>query len=212
VNLILGSFTTAEASFFLLRWAVAGFVTLAIVLGLAALRVGRGALPPWQKTASVASLALLAYWGPIQVLGINGPDLLAPSDGFGAGIGPATYWMTCQHVAWAPLGLLFGVPLIAAIDARVRRFPWAWTEWAGLCSFLVALLVAATVRRGMVPGLSILSAIEKGLDIAWVFGVSLLSRWLLIRLRPAWSRWFDAPRPRQTVAATSGDASPAKTA
>lgn len=212
INVYFGKFRKANVSFATLRWAMAGLATMTILGIFGVIRLESRALPPWVKSLAVAWLAFLTLWGPIRVMGINGPDLLAPSGGFGGGIGPATYWLTCQHLAWVPFGLVFGVPLIAAIDARVRRFPWAWTDWAGVTSFLVALLVAATLRRGMVPGLSVLSAIEKGLDIAWVFGVSLLSRWILIRSRPAWSRWFDTPEPGQGVASTSGDASPASSA
>ncbi len=212
INLVLGSFMRADVSFSTLRWAMGGLAAMMILAGLGVLRRERDSLPPWFKTVATAWLAFLAIWGPIQVIGINGPDLLAPSSGFGAGLGPAVYWMICQHLAWVPFGLLFGVPLIAAIDGRVRRFPWAWTEWAGSITFLVALLVASTLRKGMVGGLSTLSAIEKGLDIAWFLGISLVSRWALIRLRPTWSRLFD-PRPRaQASAAPPTSSSPARTA
>ncbi len=193
------------------RWAVAGLTALMVAGGLVLLRVGRAGFHPWFKTLATAWLAFVALWGAIGVIGIDGPNLLAPSSGFGAGIGAATYWMACQHLAMIPLGLLFGVPLIAAIDARVRRFPWAWTEWAGSGTFLVALMLAAALRRGQIDGISTLSAIEKGLDIAWFLGVGLLSRWILIRLRPAWSAWFDAPPTRQR-SEVSTEASPARTA
>ncbi len=211
INLVLGRFMRADVSFSRLRWAMAGLASLAILAGLGVLRAERRTLPPWLKTMILAWLAFLALWGPIEVIGLHGPDLLAPSQGFGRGPGPALAWIGCRLLARVPLGLLFGIPLIAAIDGRVRRIRWAWTEWSAFAVFLVAWLLAATLRRTLVPAPSLLAAAEKGLDGAWVVGVGLLSRWALVRFGPTWRRWFEAPDLDQGLAATSIEASPAST-
>ena len=87
------------------RWVMAGLMLGGIAAGFGLLRAGRSVLPPWARSAGVAALAYLTLAGPIEVVRIHGPDLLAPSGGFGPGNGWLFFWLACQWASVLPMGL-----------------------------------------------------------------------------------------------------------
>ena len=195
VSLVFRALKTRELTFASLRWALAAGTLAEVAVLLLALRVGRRALPPWAKSALLAVAAGLALWGPVDVIALQGPDLLTPSAGFPAGDGWALYRKACVLIALTPFGLVFGVPAVAALAERVARRPWTWAEWS---SFVLAITSAALLWS-FIPGdfgrVSPAWAAERGMVVAWLVGVGLISRWITVRARRIWVDGGSLARP-----------------
>lgn len=200
VAALFAGLRTADVSFAALRWLLALAATAAIVAGLVGLRLTRRILPAWAKTVVLAGLAFVALWGPIEVIGLNGPDLLTPSTGFGAGDGWTLYRGACLLAAQLPMGLVFGLPLIAAFAERLRRPAWTWTEWASLGLSSAVALAISTLYRGEFRQPSVAWATERFLGVLWLLAIGLISRLILVRLGPGWRRWLDGPGERREAA------------
>ncbi len=123
----------------LFRWGWAGVATAVALVGLAALAVGRRWLPTGVVTLGLAGVATTLLWGPIPVCWrelpwmIWGPALAAGE------VPGAMFWFWLEvrkGIGRLPLGLLFGVPIVATVGDRLRsnRPAWRWTEWAGAAS------------------------------------------------------------------------------
>ncbi len=209
INLLPSGFLASVATMAAWRWLVAGLALALIAAGLGLLRAGRAILPGWLKGAGLAAVAFLALAGPIEVVRLHGPDLLAPSDGFGPGGLAMLHWLTCQLIAGIPLGLFFGVPAIAALMERVRRDRWRWDEWAGVILPILVALPMAALYPGNFPTLSAEWTAERALLGGWFLGVGLLSRLVVVKLGPAWSGWLGDQAGES--GSTSSEASPART-
>jgi len=191
VSAVFAAARTTDWSFDLLRWALGGLAMVGVLAGLGLLRAGRQVLPPWAKTAILAVLAGLALWGPIDVVGLRGPDLLAPASGFGPGDGPILNHVACWLVARLPIGLLFGVPAVGALAERIHRRPWTWVEWASVALAMAAGLLLSPLYRFELTRLSAAWVAERGMVGAWFLAVGLLARLLVVRLGPGWGRFLD---------------------
>jgi len=191
------------------RWVMAGLMLGGIAAGFGLLRAGRSVLPPWAKAASVAALAYLTLAGPIEVVRIHGPDLLAPSGGFGPGNGWLFFWLACQWASAVPTGLMFGVPAVAALMERIARRSWRWDEWAGVTAPMMVALPLASLYRGSFSPPSFWWGVERALVAAWFLGLGLLSRFLIVKFGPAWSRWLGDQAGES--GSNSSEASPANT-
>ncbi len=197
VNEVLQKILLGAPLFSALRWGIAGVGLAIIGVTLAILRTGRRRLAPWLMTTGLAWAAFVALWGPIPVLGLEGPDLMAPSEGFGPGDFSTLHRAACLLLAQVPVGLMFGVPVIAAFAERVRRLPWAWTEWASVVASGLAGTFLAMLHRFEFARPSLAWVVERGLVALWFLGVGLLSGALV--------RWL-----AQAPGARSSEASPAR--
>jgi hypothetical protein len=209
INLLPSAYLASVASMAAWRWLAAGLSLGILAASLGLIRLGQAYLPPWLKAAGLAAVAFLALAGPIDVVRVHGPDLLAPSSGFGPGGASTLHWLTLQLIATIPMGLMFGVPAVAALIERFRRDRWRWDEWAGVILPLLVALPIASLYRGTLPALSAWGAAERALVGGWFVGVGMLSRRIVVKLGPAWSRWLGDQA--EDEGSRSIDASPART-
>ena len=187
---IFATFRRSDVSFAPFRWLLAGGASVAIGSGLVGLRLGRRFLPPWVKTVVLAGLAALALWGPVEVIGLQGPDLLTPGGGFLGG----DSWILCRRIcillAQVPFGLMFGVPLVAAIAERIARRPWTWVDWASFALVVASAWLLPSAYPGDFDRPSLAWAAERGIVALWAINVAVLSRWIVVWAAPGWRRWL----------------------
>ena len=168
------------------RWAIAGVELVFLVVGLAASRLLRDRLAPWSKALGLAGLATLAISGPLAVFGLQGADLVTPSGGFGPGMGPILLRKSFWLLAQLPMGLLFGVPAVAALAERVEGRPWGWTEWVGASLALILGTITVIFDRNEFPIPSGGWIAEHAMTLAWLVVAFLLARMLVFRVGPGW--------------------------
>ena len=175
------------------RWLIAGVELLVVLAGLLAIRLVRRRFPTWSKILALTGLATLTISGPFAVFGLQGADLISPSEGFGPGFGPIllrkAYWLAAQ----VPLGLLFGIPAFQALAERIGGRRWAWTEWGGASLSLAIGVILLVFDRNEFPIPSWGWIIELSMTLSWIFIVFLLSQVIVNRLGLTWRRWIGDP-------------------
>jgi len=182
-----------STSFGLCRWIVSGAGMIVFLAGFVVLGVLRRVLPHWLKTLVLATMALAMLWGPIDVFSREAPPY-APS---WTGLRPKwVYWVyveSRQYAARLPLGLLFGVPVTAAMvqwrGRGSRR--WVWTEWigVGVGSILGLLwLVFLYLLRSESPpdGLNA----ERIVVPVWLVAIWSSSRFVVKHFGDDWNCWL----------------------
>jgi hypothetical protein len=172
------------------QWTTAALATAIVGLGLGLLRLVRGFLPPWARTAWLVVLAYLTLAGPIDTIKAEGVYLFVPPAIFGRGHLSMLFDEACQLIAVTPMALMPGIPAVAALIERVRRVRWRWTEWACTTASLLIVLAILLFHHSDFPFPSIDWAADRGLVGAWFLGVGFLSWAILDRLGPTWSRWL----------------------
>jgi hypothetical protein len=175
------------------RWFVAGVFSAKIAIGLGLLRLGRRLFPTWIKTILLSSLALLAMSVPLRVLSLHGADSISPSGGLGPGILPFLYQGICMLIAFIPMGLLFGLPAVAAIRQRILGRRWNWVEWAAAGTSALALLaLVIATPTGLNPtspeGLGLRFLVIVGLGV-----IGFISNLILNHVSEPWCLWTEGP-------------------
>ena len=170
---------------------MAGLLLALIVVGLGLIRLFREIAPAWAMTLALATLAFLTISGPLLIIQLHGDDLLTPPGGFGVGPGYLIYWLACLLASIIPLGLMYGLPLSAALGEPFRRSPWRWTEWVGVITpgFLLLTFDYIFLGQGL-PASPVEWAAVCGLVVGWFMTVGLLSRLIVAKVGPSWSRWL----------------------
>jgi hypothetical protein len=179
-------------SYFGFRWLTGLMIALVVLAGLVLVRLTRSWFPPWLKTLVLAGLAILTIHGPVAVLSAHGADLFSPSEGFGFGDLALLHRGICVLIAQIPLGLCFGVPVIAMLSERIRLRRWFWTDWACFWASVLVGLSLTLLYRGEFRSPSLGWLAERALLLVWLVIVALLSHWVLIDFGPAWNRWIGA--------------------
>ena len=129
-----------DRNYSLFRWAWAGVATVVALVGLARARRGPTmARRPGSRRSVLTGVATALLWGPIPVCSLELPWMIwGPA--LAAGEVPGAmfnFWLEVRKgIARLPLGLLFGVPIVATVRDRLRsdRPAWRWTEWVGAAS------------------------------------------------------------------------------
>lgn len=124
------------------RWIIGGLalVVSVVVLLFAVRKTHASAI----RTLLVCLAALTLMWGPCAVLKLEFTDLFPWLDRLGDGW---TFWLVLsalRFVAALPLAMLFGLPVVATIQARRRDHfqSLVWTEWL---SMLCVTVIGATL-------------------------------------------------------------------
>ncbi len=150
------------------RWVIAGGELAILLTGLGALRLARRRLSAWSKSLALFGLSILAISGPLAVCGLQGADLLTPSEGFGPGVGPILLRKACWLAAQIPVGLLFGIPAFETLAERIGGRRWSWTDWAGASLSLTMGLISLILDRNEFPIPSWGWLTEVAMVLAWL--------------------------------------------
>jgi hypothetical protein len=161
------------------RWIIGG---LALVVSFAVLLDVRKTQAGASRTLLVCLAALTLMWGPCAVLQLEFTDLFPWLDRLGDGW---TFWLVLsalRFVAALPMAMLFGIPVVATIQARRRdRFQsLAWTEWLSmLCLTFIGttLLMLAIMHDSDWQSTSWIS--ERIVGVLGLASVATLSRMAL---------------------------------
>lgn len=188
-----------------MRWVGAGLFSAAIAIGLGVLRLGRTAYPSWLKTLMLAWLVLVAMSGPLWVFSQHGADLITPTNGFGPGVLSTLYRGACLLLAALPMGVLFGLPAVAALVERIGGRRWSWAEWSASSATILTGFVAMRTYQGEFKTPSPAWAAEWLLVLAWFVAVALASRWILLHLGERWRRWVEGPDGRDQPSPATSD-------
>ncbi|KAA3607495.1 MAG: hypothetical protein DWQ01_15000 [Planctomycetota bacterium] len=145
-----------QASLYLLN----GAAVVGVVHGLTQLPqgiphcFGQGLILHFSGTMLVASLAWLLWWGAAKVLGKPAPQ---PGTAFWVGWGLALMPLAASFLPHLPvlpqspaLGILVGLPVLAAAPLLARRFtpPFAWIRWLLPALAILCPLFLTLDRRG----------------------------------------------------------------
>jgi hypothetical protein len=171
-----------------LQWLMGLFFSIAVVLALILLGVAKKRIPDWGKTVLLTGVAVIASVGPLWAIMTHGADLISPSEGFGPGSTGILYHEACMDLASVPLGLLFGIPAVAAMTERLRGFRWNWTEWVGFNASIIVILGLGMLHRAEFPELSWGWLVERLILLVWYLIVALLGRLFLVYVNPIWER------------------------
>ena len=190
------------------RWTIAGLESMVILVGLRILCGPGRRFAPWAKTLGLAGVAMLSLVGPFPVLGLEGPNLISPSAGFGPGELSILHREACSLAAQVPIGVFFGIPAIASLaGARWsgRSDPKSWVEWASLVLVATIFLCRSLAYRFEFNLISPWWPAERGLLLAWFVLVALVSRLIVVRFGPAWRRWADRAADQERASPSRSD-------
>jgi hypothetical protein len=132
------------------RWIIGGLaLVVSIVELLFAVRCARESA---MGTLLVCMAALILIWGPCAVLRLEFTNLFPWMERLGNGW---TFWLVLsalKFVAVLPLAMVFGIPVVATIQARRRDHfqKLVWTQWLSmLCVTMIGMtLLALSLLRG----------------------------------------------------------------
>jgi hypothetical protein len=202
-------------SFVSLGWIKGTLCLVAVLIGLGLFRLGRDFCPAWLKTIFLAWLAVLVLSGPLWEFGQRGADLFAPPGGFGSDAASTLYREACLQVAWWPVGLFFGIPVIGALVERIVGRKWTWTEWLASSSSIVTGMAALVLHRGWLfdpssswfggPWPAWIRILERLMTLAWFLVVMFTSWLILMRFGPGWTRWIEGPTDRNQFSPSGPD-------
>ncbi len=181
VRVVGRSLATFNVSEMGARWVTALLVTAMIGAGWLVVRVGRLLLPAWLQTLWLSFLIFLALWSPLTVVADHAADWLAPANGFGRGDWMILYRGVCRWVAFTPLAVLIGLPVVATIAERVRGRVWTWLEWSAALTAALAGLLGSVVFRGEFTHPSLGWLAERLIAALWVGTVGGIDLALLNR-------------------------------
>jgi len=104
-------------------------------------------MPDWAKTA-LLWLAVFTWLTGVDYLRSSGLTRAAEAAAARTGLPPGVLIQLAHGLECLPDGLLFGVPAVAVLfDVRRRACKtWAWTDWVGVTTALLALPIGAAVN------------------------------------------------------------------
>lgn len=134
-------------------------------------------------------------------------DLISPPESSDPGILAILYAETLRFVARIPIGLLFGLPAVAALRERIARRRWTWVEWSAASASALCLLPVVIMERGNLGPISPEGLGVRSLAIAWIMIIAFISHLILDRFSGRWNRWVQGPtNPDQSFPDSESDA------